>query len=252
MLEFIAIDIVIISFFLELIDIYAGMGFGVITPFLILMGYHPHNIVPAVLFLSAIFGLSAALFHHFFKNIDFKDIKIKKTVSVIIFLGFFGILAGAFLSTHLSEKVLEIYIGIIIITMGLFLLLNNQPKIISWYKLSVLSAFAGFNKGMTGGGYGPLLTSGQILSGIRSKKAVSITSFAEGVVSLAGFLFFCFYARSFLDWRLILSMFIGGGAAIIPAVYLVKTTKALHLQVIIGLISILLGLLTLGNSFIHT
>jgi len=45
---------------------------------------------------------------------------------------------------------------------------------------------AGVNKGIGGGGYGPVVTLGQIYSGVYEKSATAITTLAEGAVSLFG------------------------------------------------------------------
>jgi uncharacterized membrane protein YfcA len=50
---------------------------------------------------------------------------------------------------------------------------------------------AAFNKGLSGGGYGPLVTAGQVVSGLPPKHAVAISSVAESftcVVGLAAYL----------------------------------------------------------------
>ena len=57
----------------------------------------------------------------------------------------------------------------------------------SWWRIGGLGTLAAFNKGISGGGYGPLVTAGQVLSGIRGRNAVGITSLAEGVTSIVGF-----------------------------------------------------------------
>ena len=41
-----------------------------------------------------------------------------------------------------------------------------------------------FDKGIGGGGYGPIVTSGQIVTGIDAKSAIGIMSLTEGIVSI--------------------------------------------------------------------
>jgi len=43
-----------------------------------------------------------------------------------------------------------------------------------------------FDKGISGGGYGPVVTGEQMVLGIPGRNAVGITSFSEGLVSLVG------------------------------------------------------------------
>ena len=52
---------------------------------------------------------------------------------------------------------------------------------------------------MSGGGYGPVVTGGQILSGVESKSAVGITSMAEGLTCLVGVSLYILIP--FLKWK---------------------------------------------------
>lgn len=63
--------IILLAFIIEFIDAFAGMGFGIVVPVLILIGYSPLEVVFAVLFNSAILSLAAGIFHHKFGNVDF-------------------------------------------------------------------------------------------------------------------------------------------------------------------------------------
>ncbi|GGI83941.1 sulfite exporter TauE/SafE family protein [Legionella impletisoli] len=250
MLEFLAFDIIIISFLLEFLDIYAGMGFGMITPVLILLEYQPLDIIPPVLLLSCLFGLSAAFFHHWFENVSFTEPLILKIVSTTILLGLIGIVVGVGVAVFMPVKLLELYIGVLIVLLGVIVILRRSPILFSWRKLGFVSLVAGFNKGMSGGGYGPILTSGQILSGILNKQSVSITALAEGVVSLVGFATFFLFSRVHINWTLAVSMLIGGGLAVLPATYVVKISRVVHLKIVIGLTSIVLGLAMLIQKLI--
>ena len=54
--------------------------------------------------------------------------------------------------------------------MGIVILICiNKQFQFSWRKISFLGVVASFNKGMSGGGYGPVVTGDQILSGIKEK-----------------------------------------------------------------------------------
>ncbi|WP_133130893.1 sulfite exporter TauE/SafE family protein [Legionella yabuuchiae] len=250
MLEFLAFDIIIISFLLEFLDIYAGMGFGMITPVLILLGYPPLEIIPPVLLLSCLFGLSAAFFHHWFENVSFRDPLILKIVGTTILLGFFGIVVGVGMAVFMPVKLLELYIAVLIVLLGVVVILRRAPIRFSWSRLGFVSLVAGFNKGMSGGGYGPILTSGQILSGILNKQSVSITALAEGVVSLVGFSTYLLLSTVQINWTLAISMLIGGGFAVLPATYVVKISHVYHLKMVIGLTSIILGMAMLIQKLV--
>ena len=49
-------------------------------------------------------------------------------------------------------------------------------------RLPRLGLWASLNKGLSGGGYGPLVCGGQLLAGMNEKEAIGITSLAEGLV----------------------------------------------------------------------
>ncbi len=60
-------------FFCELVDSTLGMGYGTtLTPVLLLLGYEPIEIVPAVLLSESVTGVLAGLFHHEFGNTDLR------------------------------------------------------------------------------------------------------------------------------------------------------------------------------------
>jgi len=65
--------IVIVSgFVMEVVDAAIGMGYGtILTPVLLMMGFDPLMIVPAVLVSQLIGGLLVSFFHHKFKNVNF-------------------------------------------------------------------------------------------------------------------------------------------------------------------------------------
>ena len=71
--------------------------------------------------------------------------------------------------------------------MGIIIIATLKLKSkFSWFKIVTLGTIASINKGMSGGGYGPLVMGGQMLSGVDVKKAIGITSFAESLTCFAG------------------------------------------------------------------
>lgn len=119
------------------------------------------------------------------------------------------------------------------------------------HRLVTFALLAGVNKGIGGGGYGPVVTLGQIFSGVYEKSAVAITTLAEGVVSLIGvFAFFLLFHYGVpVDLQLLPSIFAGGFLAAIVAPYLVRVIpNAVWRYLIpiyafgIGLVRLLFGL----------
>ncbi|MHA1670751.1 MAG: TSUP family transporter [Promethearchaeota archaeon] len=88
----------------------------------------------------------------------------------------------------------------------------------------LFSTIAGFNKGIGGGGYGPVIMMGQLFSGVYEKSATAIVSFSESIVSFTGIVTFFFINSINVEIDLILlpSIFTGGFIASILAPYLTR------------------------------
>jgi len=242
--------IIILAFLCEYIDSSLGMGYGTtLTPILLLMGYNPLQIVPAVLLSELITGLSAGFFHHQFKNVNFKpggkDLKI---ALIMAGCSIFGTLAAVFIAINIPGSYIKVYIGVLVLSMGILILLTlNRTFKFSWKKISSLGLLASFNKGISGGGYGPVVTSGQILSGVNSKAAIGITSLAEGLTCLVGVISYLVFTNHRVEWLLAPSLILGAVLSVPLATYTVKKIKGYYIKLIIGILTVILGLLTLGK-----
>lgn len=65
--------IIPLAFICELVDSSLGMGYGTtLTPLLLILGYDPLDVVPAVLFSEFITGIFTGLLHHKFENVDLR------------------------------------------------------------------------------------------------------------------------------------------------------------------------------------
>ena len=270
------IAIFIFAFLAEYMDSTLGMGYGTtLTPLLLLLGFEPLEIVPSILLSELITGVLAGFTHHSVGNVDFrpKTMNIKKIIKSLKELGIFesfrkgiplhlkvallvaicsivGILAAVFLVISLPKFYLKIYIGFLILAIGIVILITlNKSYSFSWKKIAFLGLIASFNKGISGGGYGPVVTGGQILSGVNGKNAVGITSLAEGLTCLVGVLTYLFIHIS-INWILAPYLVIGGIISVPISVYTVREMKTKKLRKIIGIVTILLGLFTLGKILI--
>ena len=99
-------------------------------------------------------------------------------------------------------------------------------------------------KGISGGGYGPLLTGGQVLAGVPGKNAVGITSLAEGIVCLVGLLAYLALSQT-LVWGLAVPLVIGALASVPAATWTVRVLPETMLHRSIGYSTTFLGALTL-------
>ena len=98
-----------------------------------------------------------------------------------------GAVPAVLVAFSLPRFSLKLLIGLIVLCIGLFMLgCSRRGFSFSWVKLTGLGLLAAFNKGVSGGGYGPLITGGQILSGVEEKSAIGITSVSEGATCVVG------------------------------------------------------------------
>ncbi len=103
---------------------------------------------------------------------------------------------------------------------------------------------AAFNKGISGGGYGPVVTAGQVLSGVRGRNAVGITSLAEGITCIVGVGIYLATGVT-LYTPLLLATVVGAVLSVPLSAFLVSRLPAGKLTYIIGGFTTSLGGYTL-------
>ena len=243
--------IAILAFICEYIDASIGMGYGTtLTPLLLIIGIQPLQAVPAVLISQLSSGLVASLLHHKFKNVNFslKSIDTKVTF-VLAMCGIIGAVIAVLVAIRLSSFILRIYIGSMVLTVGILTLTAKVKTNFSWKKILGLGLISSFNKGISGGGYGPVLTCGQVLSGTESKHAVGRTTLAEAVTCLASVLIYI-ATQVVVYWDIVAPLVIGSTLSTPLSAYTVKKVKERKLKNLVGYASITLGIITLIKIFI--
>ncbi|KPL18803.1 MAG: hypothetical protein AMJ92_06120 [candidate division Zixibacteria bacterium SM23_81] len=259
-----------LAFVCEYVDSTIGMGYGTtLTPLLLIMGFQPLQIVPAVLFSEFITGILAGVCHHRVGNVSFdfrRDEKIRrhrlqalgyiprsfdaKVTYLLIVLGIIGALGAVFFSINVPKEVVKAYIGAMIFSIGLYIIVNiKRNKVFRWRKFVLIAALSGFNKGISGGGYGPLVTGGQVISGRSAKNSIGSTSLAEGLVCLAGFITYLILKRG-IYWHLALPLVLGAALSTPLAAITVKKMPETKLKLMIGVITLFLGAWTLKTVFL--
>ena len=237
----------VVVFVSEYLDSSLGMGYGTaLTPVLILMGYDPLTVVPAVLVSQLVTDIAACASHQRCANVDLRisspDFKVAALLGAVSSI---GVLVAVVLAVKLPKPLLTSYIGTLVFAMGVLILVTlRRPMAMSWRKIAAISLVAAFNKGISGGGYGPLVMGGQILSGVQARNAVGITAFAEAITCLVGFLAFVALGKA-LDWNLIILLCASALPAVPFAALTVKKIPVDKLKVWVGVLIMGLGLLTL-------
>jgi len=265
----------VIAFLCEYMDSTLGMGYGTtLTPVFLLMGFAPMQIVPVILLSELISGVLAGFFHHREGNVDLKprtaDIfKIKNALRPLVYVdsvrravprhlkvalllavcSLVGTVAAVFVALNIPKFWLKMYIGCLVLAMGIIILvcINRKFKF-SWKKITFLGIVASFNKGMSGGGYGPVVTGGQVLSGVNGRSAVGITSLAEGLTCLVGVIAYILISRSALDWRLAPWVIVGAVLSVPLSAKSVKIISERKLKFAIAILTIALGLFTIVKT----
>jgi uncharacterized membrane protein YfcA len=186
--------------------------------------------------------------HHKADNVNFiKDKKAGKVMCAMTACSILGVLIAVILALSLPKSLVKMYIGIMILSIGVFLTISRKAKMkFRWPRILGLGALAAFNKGISGGGYGPLLTGGQLLSGIKEKNAVAITSMTEGLVCLVGIIIYL-CAGTQIYWPLALPLTIGAFISVPAAVWTVKVVPENEIRGKIAYVTMFLGLLTIAK-----
>jgi len=242
-----SIGLTALCFICELLDSSLGMGYGTtLTPIFLALGYQPLQLVPTILLSELLSGFSSSYFHHDSGNVDFSRNSRDSRTALILALGsVVGVAIGVNVAVQIPTIVLKLLIGIVITLAGFSIwILNKRILVYKTWKMCVLAIVASFNKALSGGGYGPLMTSGQILSGINSRASVGITSFAEGFTCLVGVILFLWKGQRFAP-ELMIPVITGALLSVPFSTELVKHVNEALLKRVIAGLTIALGIFTI-------
>lgn len=242
------IPVVILSAFVfETLDSASGMGFGAtIGALLFILGYDPLQVTPVLLLSEAATGIVSGLFHNEFKNVEFgfgseSAVESTRVLGIIVSLGVLAVIVSVILTYFqfsIPEVYIKSYVGVVVLLIASTTLVQKYVGSADHYRprwLIGFAIFAGLNKGIAGSGYGPVITLGEIISGVYEKSATAITSMAEGIVSLAGIATFFGITAAGVELDLILlpSVFAGGFLAAILSPYTVRALPNRALQYLV-------------------
>jgi uncharacterized protein len=221
--------VVLLCAIFEYMDSAGGMGYGTaLTPLLLMSGFDPKQVVPLIMITEMVTGLVAGLMHGQFENVEWKLRPMNETTKLVILVAITGMLASS-ISVTAIYKVLQLhkfwvklYVTVLLIVMGVCSVLTAKTYVKYRPNLMWIFAFVGgFNKGVGGGGYGPVITVGGLLSGVPVKSMVAVTSLAEGLTCLAAVItwFVLLSTGTVVDYMLLPSFVIGTVLAAVGAPY---------------------------------
>jgi uncharacterized membrane protein YfcA len=249
-----ALGVMLIAFGCEFVDSTLGMGYGTtLTPLLILFGFSPLQIIPAVLLSELVTGISAAFAHHRARNVDLRPgTRAFKVAMVLAACSVVGTVAAVIVAVSVPKVILQTWIGLLVFAIGVVILIQVARRALvrfAWGKVLAVGTIASFNKGMSGGGYGPLVCGGQLLSGIESKNAIAITSLAEGLTCVVGVTAYLL-TKEIFPWRLALPLAVGALCSVPISALAVRKIKTKPLTITIGVVTVILGVFTLLKTYV--
>lgn len=254
------LGIVLLCAACELVDSSLGMGYGTtLTPLLLLLGFEPLVLVPTILVSELLSGFSAAFFHAEVGNVNLRrGSSHLESAAILSACSLAGAYAGVELAFSISKRTLTMAISAIILAVGVYILLAGSRDISSsagasrfrTWKIVLLGVTASFNKALSGGGYGPLMTSGQVMSGVEGRAAVAITSLAEAFTCLTAASLFLLRGNA-LVLGLLIPVLTGALLAVPLSAQIVRQVPERAFTRIIAGLTITLGLFSLLRAILH-
>jgi hypothetical protein len=221
--------VVLVCAIFEYMDSAGGMGYGTaLSPLLLSAGFDPKQVVPLVMITEMVTGLVSGLIHGEFENVEWKLKPMNETTRLCMLIAITG-MAATFISVSAvynyfqTQKFwIKLYVTILLVVMGVCSIMTAVKY--QKYRPNLMWIFAfvgGFNKGVGGGGYGPVITVGGLISGVPVKSMVAVTSFAEGMTCVAAVVtwFALVSVGVIVDYMLLPSFVLGTVVAAVAAPY---------------------------------
>jgi len=224
--------VVAIAMFFEFMDASAGMGFGTaLTPLLLVLGFDPKQIVPVVMIQQGVAGLVGAFLHREFENVEWKLKPMSETIKLWLIIAIVGCLAVAFSITtvyaylKVAKVWIKLYVACLLLMMGVISLhQGRKERPYRPNRMFLFAALAGFNKGVGGGGYGPVVTVGGLIAGVPVKSMLAVTAISEGTVSTFAILVWLGLLTSgvTIDYLLLPSLMLATIFSAVAAPYMIR------------------------------
>ena len=243
--------LIVFGFFLGLMDTAIGMGYGTLgTPVLLIFGVSSKIAVPAILISQFVGAACGSISHKKYKNVDVLNFKGRdgKIAFGMVGLGIIGALVGVIAAIKLPSIYVSTYIGLLVTVIGVVLILKPKSTF-SWAKFTVISIVSGFNKAISGGGYGPVSTGGLLIAGHDTKKAIGTTVFAVAIINLFSFGVYLL-SHSVTTYAVMLALSIGALLGSILGPRITKDVEMKRDTNIMGAAVLILGILTIITTFV--
>ena len=224
-----------VGLFAQIIDGALGMAYGITaTTFLLSTGVTP-AVASASVHIAEIFTTGfSGLSHWRFGNIN------KRLFKQLLIPGVIGALTGAWILTTIDGKAIKPWISAYLLIMGIYILSKawrhvkahrtEAPK-----HVPALALTGGFVDAVGGGGWGPVVTTSLLGSGMDPRTTIGSVNAAEFFLAIASGVTFAILV-GFTHWQVIAGLVIGGLFAAPFAAWLCRHLQARVLLVIVGLL----------------
>jgi len=239
--------VILLAVVMESVDSSLGMMYGtILSPLLLGLGFDPQDVVPALVISQAVGGISASFQHHRFRNASFdwhsKDLKV---AAVVFSMGILAVIVGAVIGVKVNKFVLSLYISVLMLVMGIIVFAGVKFRF-SWNKIMVLGLVSSFNKALSGGGFGPIITSGQMIVGRSSKRSVGATTMSEVEICIASFVAWWIISQRCPSLPLITALCVGAFVGGLIGPYILSRIKNIKLLTkLVAVMAIASGLFAL-------
>jgi uncharacterized membrane protein YfcA len=226
-----------------------GVYGGVLVPGLLLLGVDARFAAAASLFLQVLVIPLGARAH-----IHLGNVKLRIAMPLIAG-GILGAFTGPFLGAALPKEAVARVVAGLIVLVGILVLLTQRlgrlrkpldPEQIPRTKLAGIGLLAGFSSGVSGAGWGPIGVKLLILSRIEPRDAVGSSLLGRVFMAASAVIGYLLSSSAFRDvhpnYWLLVPLFAGSIAAMIPGVFLVSKLKGPVAVIAITLLSIALAL----------
>lgn len=234
------------GFLAQLVDGALGMAYGVTCTSLLLSLGHSPAIASASVHMSEVVtsGVSGH-FHWRLGNVD------RRLFRSLVWPGMVGGALGAYVLTALPGEALRPWIAVYLALMGARILFiawhGRTPATPATPGVRVLGFAGGLLDALGGGGWGPIVTSTLVGSGLEPRMAIGSVNRAEFFVTVVQS--FVFVATIGFDlWQTVLALSLGGALAAPLAAHVARRIPARVLMVAVGTLIVALSLFTLVSS----
>ena len=188
----------------EFVDSHMGGGFGtILTPLFLIFGFPRLTIVQSILVSEIVTGFEGGGLYHSFKKVDWKAAGALSVTAII------GILIAVVISVEVPSFVIKVYIGILVAVLGVLMLLKLKCKTYKIRNAFLIGGLIGFNKALTGGGFGPIAVAGLCTSGLETKKSLGTTLIAEGITCTVSLILYYVFGQLTLVFSFLIPLAFG-------------------------------------------